>query len=291
MSEFDRKSGQREYLVLASQSLKQAKEIRWVGGDRADTYAALELRQAFEALIYERAIDYLDDLSREDVRTWQPHLLLQRIVEIDPTADSTLEMSVEKTPGEKDWLSLGRAQRIGLSELRKHYFALGSFLHAPALASVLKGKATDYQKLSEQCGKSEALLEKVLGSTLRMSMHEIFGRTSLECSECGSMISRSLAALRTPQHSGPGTRETLSIDCQDCCASFDVFFRDGDGIVWREQRWKRPCPMQGCDGWHLKWFREVKDGIRTTCTDCGTVCELRQAFIFCPVKQVTEKQL
>jgi hypothetical protein len=87
MSEFDPKSSKAEYLALASQSLKQARAIREAGGARAETYAALELRHAFEALIYERAIDYLADLSRDDIRTWQPHLLLQRIVEIDPTAD------------------------------------------------------------------------------------------------------------------------------------------------------------------------------------------------------------
>lgn len=105
MSEFDPAASKGEYLALASQSLKQAKAIREIGGDRVDTYAALELRHAFEALIYERAIDYLADLSREDVRLWQPHLLLQRIVEIDPTADITIEMSMERTPGEKDWLN------------------------------------------------------------------------------------------------------------------------------------------------------------------------------------------
>lgn len=290
MSEFDPAASKQEYLALASQSLKQAKAIRDIGGDRADTYAALELRQAFEALIYERAIDYLADLSSEDVRTWQPHLLLQRIVEIDPTADLTVEMSMEKTPGEKDWLSLGRAQRIGLSELKKHYFALGSFLHAPALASVLKGKGVDHRKLSEQCEKSEALLARVLGSTLRMNMHEIFGRTSLECSECGTTISRSLAALKTPQNCGPGTREALSIDCRDCSASFDVFYRDGDGIVWREQRWQRPCPLPNCEGWHIKWARDMKDGVQTVCSDCGTACELRQAFVFRPVEGETGRE-
>ncbi len=283
MSEFDPKSSKAEYLALASQSLKQARAIRGVGGARADTYAALELRHAFEALIYERAIDYLADLSRDDVRTWQPHLLLQRIVEIDPTADLSVEFSIKLTPGEKDWFNLGRAQRIGLGELKKHYFALGSFLHTPALASVLKGKVSDEKKVTEQCDKSEVVLARVLGSTLRMNMHEIFGRTALECSGCGTTISRSLAALSTPQNGRPGTKEVISIDCPNCSASFDVFFREGDGIVWREQRWQRPCPVQGCDGWHSEWLREMKDGIRTTCSDCGTVCELRQAFIFRPL--------
>ena len=284
MSEFDSAASKREYLALASQSLKQAKAIRDGGGERADNYAALELRQAFEVLIYERAIDYLLDLSPDDVRIWQPHLLLQRMVEIDPTAELSVELSMEKTPGEKDWLKLGRAQRIGLAELKKHYFALGSYLHAPALASVLKGKVVDQRKLSEQCEKSEAALARVLGSTLRMKMHEMFGRTSLKCSECGAALSRSLAALKTPQNGGPGTRDSISIECQNCLASFDVFFREEDGIVWREQRWQRPCPMQGCDGWHVKWLREMKDGVRTMCSDCVTICELRQAFVFRPVE-------
>lgn len=285
MSEFESAASKREYIALASQCLKQARAIREIGGDRADVYAALELRQAFEALIYERAIDYLADLSRHDIRTWQPHLLLQRIIEIDPTADLSVEMSLENTPGAKDWLSLGHAQRIGLGELKKNYFALGSFLHAPALASVLNGKTVDQKKLSEQCKTSEVVLERVLGSTLRMNFHEIFGRTGLTCSECGTTISRSLAALKTPQNGGCGTRETLSVDCRDCSASFDVFHRDGDGIVWREQRWQRPCPIPKCEGWHVRWVRDTKDGVQTVCSECGTVCELRQAFVFRPVEE------
>jgi len=284
MKEFDPAIAKREYLALAAKSLKQAKAIREIGDDRADNYAALELRQAFEALIYERAIDYLADLSDEDVSTWQPHSLLQRIVEIDPSADRTFEFSMEKTPGEKDWLSLGRVERIGLKELRKHYFALGSFLHAPSLASVVNGKALDSRKLADQCKKSEAVLARVLGSTLRMNITEIFGRANLECSECGSTISRSLAALKTPQNCGSGTREILSIECPNCSASFDIFYREGDGVVWREQRWQHRCPMSNCEGWHVKWAREVQDGVRTVCTDCGTVCELRQAFVFRPVE-------
>lgn len=283
MTDFDAAASKREYFALASECLKQAKDIRKTGGQRACTYAALELRHAFEALIYERAIDYLADLSVDDVRIWQPPLLLQRILEIDPTADLSVEFSLERTPGEKDWISLGRAQRIGLGELKKHYFALGSFLHAPALAMILKGKEADQAKLSKQCDKSEVLLEKIVGSTLRMAVHEIFGRTSLECSECGATISRSLAALKTPRNKGPGTRETISVDCPDCVASFYVFHREGDGIVWREQRWERSCPRGDCDGWHIKWAREMKDGVCTVCSDCGTECEVRQAFIFQPV--------
>jgi len=233
VSEFDPAASKREYLAIASQSFKQAKAIREGGGERADNYAALELRQAFEALIYERAIDYLMDLSHDDVRIWQPHLLLQRIVEINPTAELSVELSMEKTPGEKNGHKLGRTQRNGPGELKKNYFKLGSFLHAPSLASVLKGKVVDQRKLSEQYEKSEAALARVLGSTLSMKMHEIFGRTSLECSECGAKLSRSIAALKTPQNGGPGTRESISIECQNCLASFDVFFREGDGIVWR----------------------------------------------------------
>lgn len=287
MSGFDPAVSKREYLALASQSLEQGRAIRNAGGVRADTYAALELRHAFEALIYERALDYLPDLSPDDIRTWQPHLLLKRMVEIDPTADLSLEMSMEKTPGENDWLKLGRAQRIGLGELKKHYFALGSFLHAPALSSVLNGKVVDLSKLVEQCKKSESVLTRVLGTTLRMKMHEIFGRAGLECSECGATLSRSLAALKTPKNCFPGTRESISVDCHHCSASFDVFFRVGDGIVWREQRWQRPCPTQGCNGWHVKWVREMKDGVRTICSDCGTVYEMRQALVFRPVQNDT----
>lgn len=287
MSQFDRKASKAAYLQLAARSLEQARAIRELGGARAETYAALELRHAFEALIYERAIDYLDDLSRDDVRIWQPHLLLQRIVEIDPIADQSVELSIAPSPSGGDYLNVGRAERIGLAELKQNYFALGSFLHVPALPSVLKGKAIDSGRLTDQCNKSESVLSRVLSSEMSMNTGDMFGRLRWKCSGCGTTISRSLAALKTPQNCGPGTRDVISIECQECSASFDVFFRERDGAVLREQRWRRPCPVEGCDGWHSKWLRDMGDGIRTTCSRCGTVCELRQGFIWRPVEQDT----
>ncbi|WP_430429202.1 hypothetical protein [Parasphingorhabdus sp.] len=276
-----------EYLALAKASLKRAKELREVADDKADTYAALEMRQAFEALIYERAIDYLDDLSKEEIRLWRPPLLLKKIVEIDPTADLTIEFSLEKTPGGKDWISLGIANRIGLKQLKKHYFALGSFLHTPSLSNVLKQTNSDKaEALSKLCDSSAELLNKVIGSTLRMSAHEIFGRTELKCSQCATLISRNVAALKTPQNSKPGTHEIISINCSTCIASFDLFYREPDGIVWREQRWQRPCPVADCNGSHEKWIREMFDGVRTTCAECKTECEVRQAFIFRPTSNM-----
>lgn len=291
MNDFDPVGNKRKYNALASESLKHAKALRAIGGARADTYAALELRHAFESIIYERALDYLADLSPDEIRIWRPHSLLEKMLEIDPNAEFSIELSLKDTHGESEWLKLGREQRIGLKELKKHYFALGNFLHAPPLMTVLNGQSIDLQKLSEQCDKSEVTLAKVLGSTLKLKIHEMHGRTSLKCSQCGATISRSLAALKTPENKGPRTREIITIECNECSASFDVFYREGDGIVWREQRWQQACPIKACDGWHEKWIREMKDGVQTICSSCGTTCELRQAYVFMPVESATKHNL
>ena len=50
-------------------------------------YAALELRQCLECLIYERAWCYKSVLSNDDLKEWQPSRLIKRLLEIAPYAD------------------------------------------------------------------------------------------------------------------------------------------------------------------------------------------------------------
>jgi hypothetical protein len=48
-------------------------------------YAALELRFAMEAVTYDRALAFRDEISPEEYKTWQPRKLMQILHDIDPT--------------------------------------------------------------------------------------------------------------------------------------------------------------------------------------------------------------
>ena len=47
-------------------------------------YAALELRDAMEALTYDRALTVTDYIPPEEYKTWQPRKLMAVLLDIDP---------------------------------------------------------------------------------------------------------------------------------------------------------------------------------------------------------------
>jgi len=60
------------------------------GSDRSLTYAALECRLAIERICYDRLARAHDYVSHEEVRRWQPHLVIKLVEEdIDPYVAST----------------------------------------------------------------------------------------------------------------------------------------------------------------------------------------------------------
>jgi len=64
-------------------------------------YAALELRDAMEALTYDRALAFKDDIPPEEYKTWQPRKLMAVLLEIDPSIGmtSTVAFGLEEEYG------------------------------------------------------------------------------------------------------------------------------------------------------------------------------------------------
>ena len=64
-------------------------------------YAALRLRMALEALIYERADAYRPYIDLSDSDTWQPSKIMDALLSADPNAAKgiTVAMGLEETYG------------------------------------------------------------------------------------------------------------------------------------------------------------------------------------------------
>lgn len=131
-------------------------------------YAALELREALEAITYDRARAMQDEIPPEEYRTWQPRKLMQLLVEIDPSADKTSTLAVGRedrlgvpAPPER-MQTLGTDVALSLGDLKKHYDALGSALHMPSLAQIERGAERNFAGLRKRC---EAVVE-IVESTL-----------------------------------------------------------------------------------------------------------------------------
>jgi hypothetical protein len=84
-----------DFRQLARDSLARAKEELAANNPHRLRYAALELRDAAEALTYDRALAFADDIPPEEYNTWQPRKLMRVLVEIDPSINITKTISVD----------------------------------------------------------------------------------------------------------------------------------------------------------------------------------------------------
>ena len=130
------------YRHAARELLSRAKAELETNDPRRVRYAALELRDAMEALTYDRARAFKDDIPPKDYEAWQPRKLMAALLSFDPTIEMTSSISyaAQDGPGEpaprNRMKSLGADIPFTLSDLREHYDALGSFLHVPTLRQV-----------------------------------------------------------------------------------------------------------------------------------------------------------
>ena len=74
---------------LARKSLARANAELAANDPHRLRYAALELRDTMEALIYDRAMAFKDDIPSEEYKTWQPRKLMAVLLDIDPSIGMT----------------------------------------------------------------------------------------------------------------------------------------------------------------------------------------------------------
>ena len=183
------------------------------------------------------------------------------LLQIDSTADlnSTLSFGNEPSPGQKPEVMepLGTEVVFNLQNIKKHYDALGSYLHVPSLKQTLSGPDPDYRKIRKRCEEISGVLERVLASLVFNSTFGIF--SSFDCFECKVRIRRRM----------PSDRDTLEIDCFDCLASYTLTrTKDGQTRADLHQQ-KEPCANTGCSHPIIILRREIAEGHEWTCEKCG----------------------
>ena len=89
------------YRHLARESLSRAKAELAAQDLHRLRYAALELRDAMEAVTYDRALAFKDEIPPEEYRTWQPRKLMAVLVDVDPSIGmtSTIAVGIESEYG------------------------------------------------------------------------------------------------------------------------------------------------------------------------------------------------
>ncbi len=153
------------YRPLAREAVARAK-TQLDGHDAQLKYAALELRMAIEALVYDRLQIYKDEIAPGDYEPWQPRKVMEMMLDIDPWADQdrTILVGLEDVPGvaAKDMSYVGKENVLSLATIKKNYDALGSYLHLPTVKQLEAGRAPSFKSLRNRLDKIIAAVELVL---------------------------------------------------------------------------------------------------------------------------------
>ena len=247
---------------MARKALRKAKARLSANNDEDLLNAALQLRMAMEALTYERAMIYAEDLGPEKMKTWQPKQLMARILEVDPQAGQagTLSYGIEPSLGARPetMTTLGTDNVLSLATLKKHYAALGSYLHTPTLDQLEKEKPHDMSKLRDRCRTIVNAIEVILSS-------EVWGvaitpRGTIDCTRCGEKLRRRI-------------RDDVSsrkVQCWECGASYTMRLKKQRQVAFDPCQEEIPCVSEGCMATNYLWEDEFHIGTQWDCHSCST---------------------
>ena len=244
-------------------SLARAKSEMETNDDERLKYAALELRMAIEALTYERAQSYKNEIPPTAYRTWQPKRLMDVLLDIEPTADKGGSIAVgrEEIYGQpaKVMTSLGSEKVFDFKEIKAHYDALGSFLHTPTLKQLEENGGGDQVRLRRRCVEIVQKLEVVLSSPV---FNINFGSfSSIQCADpdCGQTIRKRI----------PHGRELVEAKCFDCGADYQITATEDGECTWKPLKEEVACPTESCDHTFAMWKHEIKPGSFWSCPKCS----------------------
>jgi hypothetical protein len=252
---------------LARQALDRARAELASGTEERLRYAALELRQALEALTYDRGLAFSEFIPPEEYSTWQPRKLMNLLLEIDPSIEMTSTISfgrqidADTSVPPEAMQTLGTDFALTLKDLKTHYDALGNYLHVPSLEQLISGKLPDMAKLHERCVTLISIVERVLSSTI---WNPTFGSTTT-MPACMNEECKKPVRKRIPM----GTK-SIEARCFACQAEYTIVQEEDGRWCWTPKWISAHCTTPECKEEFNLWPFEVKPGTNWRCRGCGT---------------------
>jgi hypothetical protein len=222
-------------------------------------YAALELRMAIEAMAFDLFEAYLEEVSDDAMKSWQPRKVLEELATIDPFSKVSWTLSVETPEGEK---VIGVEDRMEIKWAYDKHNALGSFLHEQTYAQIKKGREKNPDRLKEMCVEIGDRLQAIIGSELFRIKMDTF--LSFACF-CGHKIPVRTSTLQ----------DQTAYKCKNCERWYDRANKSSTRVSLRQFGWQ-------CANKHINVMaaHELKKGKRYRCKECGEMGEAyRLTFI------------
>ncbi len=257
-----------DYRQIAREAVQRARALLTNIDSPSLHYAALECRFALEALTYDRAKAFKDDLPETEYSTWQPSKLMKVLFEIDPKIlmTSTISFAPQADEGmpapRGSGILLGTDTPLTISDIKRRYDALGSYLHVPTIKQLAAGRTPEYGEVRAKCEEVLEIAEGVLRSKVWNCTLGHHGHLE-KCmrKKCGRPI-----RVRFPIG-----EETVIVKCHNehCPATYEVTAGEGSVSVWKPIFHDFPCSSDGCDEKIRLWDSEVKEGEKWRCSKCN----------------------
>jgi hypothetical protein len=249
------------YRTAAKQSLERALQEMESADTNRLRYAALELRMAIEALVYERAKNYAKDATLKQLSKWQPKKLMRLLLEIDPYADKDAVISIGMPDKEGQPPSamhcLGKERVLKLEEVEAFYDRLGSYLHTPTKAQVDAGEPATARNILAKCRELAAILQEVFESQIINS--DFKPVSECKCFKCGSKVYGRL----------PPSRVESIATCLQCEAQYRLKSLPDEKVEWQPMTKPLECSNKEC--LEILWVfqQDIKPGAEWICKKCG----------------------
>ncbi len=250
------------YRQIARFHLETASEELSASNNQRLKYAALELRMAMEAITYDKALAYKNEFPPDEYETWQPKKVLTVLLEIDANADvsSSLSIGLQSVPDAPPEMMhfLGTENTFTLKMLKKHYDALGSYLHIISMKQSREGKVQDMSKLRTRCEEIYQFLDQALKSPVfNMTLGNF---SSLNCNECGKPIRK-----RIP-HNFEGS---IPAKCFNCKATYTLTDNGKGQVLWELNQQAVKCGNPDCQKEIIILSHELTIGRHWICSKCN----------------------
>lgn len=256
-----------DYRDRARRNLGRARAELNSNDDDRLPYAVLELRFAMEAITYDRAQAFKEDLPYEEYSTWQPRKLVAVLAGIDPSImeTSTIRVGLEDQPGvpSTNMKTLGTEFVLSAEDIKDFYNALGGGLHIPTMAQFQNDKLPDPAAVRARCDEVVSVVDRVLSSRVWNSTLGV--SSQIDCFRCKKPMRRRM----------PHNVKALKAQCFECKAEYTIEEESDGKVLWSPVMDDAPCANSNCTGKMALWPDEVKPGTFWTCKECGGVSELQ----------------
>tara|TARA_B100000700_G_C15033706_1_gene851766 strand:+ start:1168 stop:1986 length:819 start_codon:yes stop_codon:yes gene_type:complete len=267
---------------LARKHLQAAKKQIDLHDDSNLRYAALELRMAMEAIVYDRALSFKDEFPEKEYDTWQPKKIMTILIEIEPTTDkdSSLSVGIEELSGKpsQKMKHIGSEKVLSMKNLKDHYDRLGNYLHMINLRSFHRNKSTNFERMRGRCFEIFSILDSVLASPLFNCTLGTFSH--IDCFECDNPIRKRVPSMDNDLG--------VEVECKNCKASYNLEPQGNGNYLWHANRQKILCGNESCKQSINIWEREVGLGKFWFCKSCGGKNTITYGLVFEPSAKIPE---